>query len=207
MVRGVRQGWPCEWHFLFAMAFDPVFRWLHDSIIPRNPAHPDFLQPSPCAHADDFAVAASSFRPLMTVLSPSSVVVDRLAGLNLNCRKCCWVQYDSDSCHELLNWVSTNCEEFREVKIVKYAKYVGTMSGPEGYLHRWTAPWEKFIRRTRKINGTSKSLAERLVDFRICALSVLGYSGSISAPDGATLKEEAHALQCITARALQCCTY
>ena len=30
-------------------------------------------------------------------------------------------------------------------------------------------------------------------------MSVLGYLGSISAPDGATLKEEAHALQCTTA--------
>ena len=40
---------------------------------------------------------------------------------------------------------------------------------------------------------------ERLCDFKIFALSVLGYIGSISAPDGATLKEEAHALQCTTA--------
>ena len=40
---------------------------------------------------------------------------------------------------------------------------------------------------------------ERLCDFKIYALSVLGYLGSISAPDEATLKEEAHALQCTTA--------
>ena len=40
---------------------------------------------------------------------------------------------------------------------------------------------------------------ERLCDFKIYALSVLGYIGSISAPDGATLKEEAHASQCTTA--------
>ena len=33
MVRGVRQGCPAG-GFLFAMAFDPIFRWLHDSIIP-----------------------------------------------------------------------------------------------------------------------------------------------------------------------------
>ena len=65
------------------------------------------------------------------------------------------------------------------------------MIGPEGYLHRWTAPRKKFIQRTRKINGTSKSLVERLVDFKIFALSVLGYLGFISAPDGAILKEEA----------------
>ena len=54
-----------------------------------------------------------------------------MAVLNLNHRKCCWVQYRNDSCHDLLDWVSTNCEEFREMKIVKYAKYVGTMIGPE----------------------------------------------------------------------------
>ena len=75
--------------FLFAVAFDPIFRWLHDLIIPRNPAAPDFLQTSPCAYADDFAVAASSFESLMTALSLAFVVVDGVAGLNLNHRKCC----------------------------------------------------------------------------------------------------------------------
>ena len=157
LARGVRQGCPAS-GFPFAMAFDPFFRWLLDSIIPRNPAAPDFLQPSPCACADDCAVAASSFGTLMTALSPAIVVVDRVAGLNLNRQNCCWVQHGSDSCHELLDWVSTNCEEFREMKIVKYGEYVGTMLGPEGYLHRWTAPRKKFIQRTGKINGPSKSL-------------------------------------------------
>ena len=39
---------------------------------------------------------------------------------------------------------------------------------------------------------------ERLVDFKIYAFSVLGFLRSVSAPDRATLKEEAHALQCMT---------
>ena len=135
----------------------------------------------------------------MTALSPAFVVVDRVAGLNLNHRKCCWVQYGSDSCHELLKWVATNCEEFREMKTVNYARYVGTMILPEGYLHRWTAQCDKFIQGARKINGSTKSIVERLVDFKIYASSALGYWGSISAAEEATLKEEAHALQCITA--------
>ena len=143
----------------------------------------------------------------MNALSPAFVVIDRVAGLNLNHRKCCWVQYGSDSCHELLNWVSTNCEEFREMKIVKYAKYVGTVIGPEGYLHRWTTPRERFFQRARKTNGTSKSLVERLIDFKIYALSVLEYLRSISARDVATLKEEAHAFQCTTCWSLQCFIY
>ena len=112
-------------------------------MIPRDPTAPDFLLPSTCAYADDFAVAASSFRTWMAALSLALKVVDRIARLNLNHQKCCWVQYGSENCHELLGWVSTNCEEFREMKIVKYAKHVGTMIGPEGHIHRWTAAREK----------------------------------------------------------------
>ena len=65
MARGVRQGCPAS-GFLLTMAFDPIFRWLQDAIIPRKPHGQDFLQPSQCAYADDLAVAALSFRDLMT---------------------------------------------------------------------------------------------------------------------------------------------
>ena len=123
--------------------------------------------------------------------------MDQTAGFNLNHRKCCWVQYGSEGCQSLLDWLATNCEEFREMKIVKYAKYVGTMLGPEGQIHCWTAPRKKSFSEPK--NASTKSLVERLCDFKIYALSVLGYLGSISAPDEATLKEEAHALQCTTA--------
>ena len=88
MARVFRQGCPAS-GFLFAIAFDPIFCWLENTIIPRNPPSPDFLQPAPCAEADDFAVAASSFRLLMTALPPAFEVVDESAGLNLNHRKCC----------------------------------------------------------------------------------------------------------------------
>ena len=56
-----------------------------------------------------------------------------------------------------------------------------------------------------KINETSKSLVERLSDFRCLLLSVFGCIGTISAPDVRTLKEESHALQC-TIAVLQCHT-
>ena len=79
----------------------------------------------------------------MTALSPAFKVVDQIAGLNLNYRKCYWVQYGSESCQSLSDWVATNCEDFREMKIVKYAQYFGTMIGPEGHIHRWTAPRKK----------------------------------------------------------------
>ena len=81
MARGVRQGCPAS-GFLFAMAFDTIFRWLQDAIIPRNADGLDFLQPAQCAYADDLAVAAPSFRDSMTALAPAFQTVDQIAGLS-----------------------------------------------------------------------------------------------------------------------------
>ena len=70
----------------------------------------------------------------MTALSPAFVVVDRVAVLNLNHRKCCWAQNGSES----LELGCGNCEEFREMKTVKYAKYMGTMIRPEAAVQSRT---------------------------------------------------------------------
>ena len=146
MARGVRQGWPAS-GFLFAVAFDPIFRWLQETVIPGDPHNLELLQPVQCAYADDLPVAASSFRGLMSALAPAFHSVDHIAGLNLNYRKCCWVQYGIEERESLSHWLSDNCEEFREMQFVRHAKYVGTMIGPDGYLHRWSAP--RKIRSTR----------------------------------------------------------
>ena len=197
MARGVRQGCPAV-GFLFAMAFDPIFRWLQEVVIPRNPDNLDFLQPTQCAYADDFAVAALSFRSLMTALAPFRSV-DYIVGLNLNYRRCRWVQYGTEGRESLWHWLSKNCEEFREMQSVRHAKYVGTMISPDGHIHRWSANRTKFIQRVLKINASTNSLVERLCDFKIYAISVLSFICSVCAPDKATLKADNHALQCTTA--------
>ena len=50
-----------------------------------------------------------------------------------------------------------------------------------------------------KINASTKSLVERLCDFKIYAISVLGFIGSVCAPDKATLTAENHGFECTTA--------
>ena len=84
MARGVRQGCPAN-GFLFAMTFDPVFRFCHDSIIPSRPR---------------FSATFS-----LTTLSLAFEVVYRVAGLNLNHSMATTAV---TSCHELLEWVTTN---------------------------------------------------------------------------------------------------
>ena len=43
--------------------------------------------------------------------------VDYIAGLNLNYRRCCWVQYGNEELDSLRTWISENCEEFRDCKL------------------------------------------------------------------------------------------
>ena len=82
----------------------------------------------------------------MTALAPAFRSVDSIAGLNLNYRKCCWVHCGIEERDSLRAWLLANCEEFREMQIVRHAKYVITMIGPDGHIHRW--------KHTEKIRAT-----------------------------------------------------
>ena len=72
------------------------------------------------------------------------------------------------------------------MQVVRYAKYVGTMIGPDGHIHCWTAPRKNLSSGVLKISASTKSLVERLSDFQIHAVSVSSYTGSICALDKAT---------------------
>ena len=173
VARGVRQGCPSS-GFLFAMAFDPIFRCLQETIVPRNPDNLDFLHLAQCDYADDLAVASFSFRVLMTALAPAFRSVDYIAGLNLNYRKCCWVQYNTEERESLRTWISENCEKFSEMQNVRHAR---TMIGPDGHLHRWAAPRKNFTQRVLKINASTNSLVERLCDLLFRSKPIRTISG------------------------------
>ena len=116
---GVRQSCPAS-GFFFAMTFDSK-----SQLSQRTPDNLEFLQPSQCAYADDLAVASSSFRGLMSALAPAFRSVDSIDGLNLNYRKCCWVQYgteERDSCkHGFLRIAksSVRCKLFDTPKMLE----------------------------------------------------------------------------------------
>ena len=174
---GVIRGCPAS-GFLIAMAFDPIFCWLQDAIIPRNRAAPDFFQLVPCAYADDFALAASSFRLLMAALCLTFWVVGHIDGLNLTHRKC-WVQYGSE-------------RRCREKEKVRFERYDGTGISPEVRAHRWTAPRNNHT-------ANQKNHASSRVCWRDCVI----LRCVPSAPDVATLRDDAHALQMHYCRPIQ----
>ena len=181
--QGVRQGCPAS-GFLFAMAFDTIFRWLQEVVIPRNLDNLDFLRPTQCAYADDLAVASLSFRSIMTALAPAFRSVDYIAGFNLNYRKCCWVQHGTFAVLRDANCpIRQNCWNHDWPRWT-HSSLVGTN--------------KKFIQRVLKISASTKSLIDRLF-VQIYAISVLSFIGSECTPHKTTLKAENHALQCTTA--------
>ena len=71
MARGVRQGCPAS-GFLFAMAFRPYLSLAPRRDYSKEPCWPGLSAASSVfAYADDLAVAAPSFRDLVTGLAPA----------------------------------------------------------------------------------------------------------------------------------------
>ena len=80
---------------------------------------------TPCAHAHDFAVAAPSVRTLMPAIDPAFRIIERVTCINLNFKKCYWVQCGYEACGTLHRWVVDNCPDFRVMNMARVAKYVG----------------------------------------------------------------------------------
>ena len=184
MARGVRQGCPAS-GFLFAMAFDPIFRWFQETVIPRNPCNLDLLQPAQCAYADDLAVAALSLGGLMTAL-----------GTGVSFRGSpCWPPFELSQNAVGFNTALKSVNPFGAGSLRIVGSFVRSKwSGLPSMLGPWSVQMVTF-----KNNASTKSLVERLCDFKIYAISVLSFIGSVCAPDKATIKAENHALECTTA--------
>ena len=71
--------------------------------------------------------------------------------------------------------------------------------GPGAAGHRWTKARNNFVGTCARIRSSSQSWVQRLVSFKICALSVLSFIGSVAEPDAATILAENLALQRLSA--------
>ena len=98
------------------------------------------------------------------------------------------MQYGNQTCDGVREWITDSCPKLREMKIGRLAKHVGAMIGPEGCLHRWTAPPFEFVRVCSRVKDSPTSLVERLMDYKFYALPILGFVGSLAAPDEATFR-------------------
>ena len=141
MSRGVRQGCPAS-RFLFAMAFRPYLSMGSTTLSSQESCRLRLSTTLSVCLRWRFCCCCFVFLDVddRPVSSLRGGVPGGWAQLESSA---VWYNMATTAVMSCWNSASTNCEEFRERKIVKYAKYVVTMIGPEGYLHRWTAPREK----------------------------------------------------------------
>ena len=194
-MRGVRCGCPAS-GFLFTMAFVPVYRWLRSAALPPELHRPWFVQRCACAYADDVALAP--IRPLCVSPSRQWQMLSRLFILSQvwpsNTKKCHWTQYRNLSIPQLSEWVGTH-----GMQINDHAKYLGIEIGPSAANHRWTKARNKFVGVCARVRTSSQGLVQRLVSFKIFALSVLSNIGLAAEPDAASVAAETLALQRLSA--------
>ena len=98
--------------------------------------------------------------------------------MNLNYRKCRWIQYGGMTSWQLGEWVDTHVPVFPQMQFNDYATYLGVMIGPGGTAHRWTGPRNKSLTVYARSRSSSQSSVQKLVSFKIYALSVLTFVGT-----------------------------
>ena len=87
---------------------------------------------------------------------------------------------------------------FRQMQISDHATYLGVDVERSGSLIDQKAR-NKFVGVCDRIRSSSQSLVQRYVSFKIFALSVLTFMGSVAEPDNATIAAENMALQRLSA--------
>ena len=98
-----------------------------------------------------------------------------------------------------MNGWDTHVPVFPQMQFNDYATYLGVMIGPGGTAHRWTGPRNKCLTVYARSRSSSQSSVQKLVSFKIHALSVLTFVGSLAEPNKDTISAETTALQKLSA--------
>ena len=82
---------------------------------------------------------------------------------------------------QLSEWVGAHVPVFRQMQIKDHAKYLGVVIGPGAAAHRWTKSRNTFIAVCARLHASAQNLVQRPVSFKVYALSVLSFVGSVAA--------------------------
>ena len=93
------------------------------------PSLPNFMRPTACVYGEDIAVSATFFTTLMAVIAPAIRALHKVTGMNLKHKKSLCGNETHGSFEER---VAVNCPDFRDIRIARAAKCIGTMICPDG---------------------------------------------------------------------------
>ena len=142
MRGGVRQVCPAS-GVLFALALDPVTRWLANRVCTGLGT----LR----AYADDVGLALISIRHALIYLCLAFRIVEELTGLKLKPGKCHIVVMTFASAEGLEEWIAAYVPGLRGFVISMQAKYLGVRLGPDADSVQWSEFLVKLSSAVRRV--------------------------------------------------------
>ena len=140
--RGIRQGCPASM-LLFALALDPVLRWMQLRILHTA----DRLQ----AYADDLGFALQNVFHTLPRLEIAFNELTPASGLQLNSRKCFLIPYSVTDERRLKAFLRRRGGLWGGCHVVLAARYLGFFIGPLANEQVWLLPLAKFRRAVLQI--------------------------------------------------------
>ena len=183
MRGGVRQGCPAS-GVLFALALDPVMRWLANRVCTGLGT----LQ----AYADDVGLALINIRHALIYLCPAFRIVEELIGLKLKPGKCHIVVMRAASAEGLEEWIAAYVPE---LLISMQAKYLGVRLGPDADSVQWSESLVKLSSAVRRFLTEQLGLVRSVVLYNRHGAPTLQFLAQVSTPSKAVVRSQSNAIQ------------
>ena len=159
IFRGVKQGCPLS-PLIFAIVVDPLLQYITK-----------FTKCTPCAHADDLALAVTKKQYLKAALHLTDCF-SKASGAQQNYSKTAIVTAKPDE--ELDSWIK-NDSGWPLLQIVNKYVYLGVLMGRNVILEDISKAIDKLVKRSVKYRGVVRLLshAKRVLIYNVFVISIL----------------------------------
>ena len=183
--RGVRQGCPAA-AITFALALDPIFRWLADKALSMG----NDIR----GYADDLALFLQDYRTDMPRIALAFEFISKMAGLTLKIPKCVVVVLGTVSEESIVGWLSRNVDSFTHMRVALFAKYLGVQLGPGANDASWTSPMAKYAASVAMVRNLNLGLSRTIILYNRHCVSNLQFIAQLLDPTKQLVRQENRAL-------------
>lgn len=169
---GVKQGCPLS-GILFAIALDPLIRYIMRSVSPRNTMQ---------AYADDILMVVKCLWSEIETIAKCFIDIKKVANLGLNLTKTIVIPLWKFEKDHVRTAIDALVPSWCNVAIASKGKALGLWIGPSAMLDSWAAPMNKVRDRIITCANLHAGDMAALMTFRMVAFAVTQFVAQFSEP-------------------------